>query len=158
MQEEFNPDLNQDAKINRDQLHIECSELPDKYKQYTLMLSTAIKDRDNAKDYFVRSRAKAEISYREKSPEELGIKKVTEASIKAAIDGDPNLADQVKIIRDLEEDVRNIAAMVDALEMKGEMLSNLVTLWQTQYPDWNHTGYDQTQDDIRKNLREKKGK
>lgn len=157
MQKEFNPDLNQDAKIDRDQLHIECAEQPEKYKQYVLMLSVAIKDWDTAKDYFVRSKAKAEIDYRNKSPEELGIKKVTEASIKAAIDSDPDLTDQVKIIRNLEEEVRNIAAMVDALEMKEEMLRNLCILQLAKYPNWDHIGYDQMQNDIRKNLK-KKGK
>jgi len=145
----------EDLKIDRDQLHIECSKQPELYNKYATLLSVAIKNRDSAKDYFVRAKANAEIHYRGKNAAELGVKKVTESVIAACLNGDPDLADQVKIIRDLEEDVRYISAGLNAIEQKENMLKNLVTLWEKSYPNWDHAGYEETQQDIRENLKRK---
>jgi len=153
VKEQIIPD--EDLKIDRDQLHIECSKQAELYNKYAVLLSAAIKDRDSAKDYFVRAKAKAEIHYRGKNATELGVQKMTESVIAACLNGDPDLADQVKIIRDLEENVRNISAVLNAIEQKESMLGNLITLWAKNYPNWKHAGYEKTQQDIRKNLKKK---
>jgi hypothetical protein len=164
MDKEIISRFEKEVKIDINQLHEECQSHADLYAQYSLLLAATKSMKDAVKEELSILTAETELFYRSKefNMDEVGLKKITEDTIKALLNSNDDLVKKRTELLQIETDFNTYFAMVASLDQRGKRLDNLTTLWESKYPPFHNgiTGMskeelDKAQDKIRKNIRKK---
>lgn len=128
--------MNNDLRINVDELDKEWMMLPQIYGEYCEKAEMVDIELRKAKMRYDMRRADISKHIRENSKEyaaEYGVSSLTEGFISTLVDSDQEIKQiQLEIIS-LERNKRLFATAVKGLEMKRDALKNLTTLFQAEY-------------------------
>lgn len=128
--------MNNDLRINVDELDKEWMMLPQIYGEYSERAELVDIELRKAKMRYDMRRADISKHIRENSKEyaaEYGVSSLTEGFISTLIDSDQEVKDIALEIISLERDKRMYAVAVKGLEMKRDALKNLTNLFQAEY-------------------------
>lgn len=120
------------TEIDQNRLDEECVSQPRLYMKYATELADAKFDYDEAKARFDVAKAEIQLDVRD-NPEEFGLKKVTEATIEAAVIASEAYQTAQKKVNQCKHAVALLEAAVGAIDHKKRMLENLVTLHGQNY-------------------------
>ena len=128
--------MNNDLRINVDELDKEWTMLPQIYGEYSEKAEMVDIELRKAKMRYGMRRADISKHIRENSKEyaaEYGVSSLTEGFISTLVDSDEEIKQiQLEIIS-LERNKRLYATAVKGLEMKRDALKNLTNLFQSEY-------------------------
>ena len=156
----FGKDYSEDVSINRFKLEQESEKQPSLFYYYADLLATAKADRDSLEERLDFTNAAYEMDLRTAPGRYLGEVKVTEGTIKAAVDSNPK-AQAIRLeYLDKSKEIYHLEAAVKSLEHRKSELDNLVQLWIKGYyaaPDGGKpSATDDVQNQMRKNLNKSK--
>ena len=124
-------DIQTDLSINRFQLDLEAISLPSIYFRYSDAVREAKEMVSEKKDKLEAVLAERNIAIREECSQ--SGKKVTEASVTALVNSDPQVLDAKKELREANAIFGRLQVAVSALEVKKNGIDNLVKLYCNAY-------------------------
>lgn len=120
------------TEIDLNRLDDECLAQPSLYMKYATELAEAKFDYDEAKARFDVAKAELQLDVRD-NPDAYQLKKVTEATIEAAVVASEAYQKAQQKVNKCKHKVGLLEAAVGAIEQKKRMLENLVTLHGQNY-------------------------
>lgn len=118
--------------IDEKNLVEEWEKQPELFLRYSMKLADARRELDEEKAALSVVNAELDRDIRE-NPEEHGVGKVTDASVKAAIPLNARYQKQERNVRDVKHRVDILSAYVDALDQRKKALEKIVDLHGQQY-------------------------
>lgn len=147
IEEEFDLDIERDARINKLRLDEENETQSVTFNKYARALAEAKDARDRAKEYMDHIRKARSLHHRESPPD--GIK-ITESVIAELTEKDRVVNEAVMNYLDAQYVVNRIEADVDAMQHRRSSLKNLTMLWVGGY----YSGPESTKEDERSGVSE----
>jgi len=124
-------DILEDLKINRFKLEDEAENQPSLFYHYSEIASEARENRDKAKAKLKETEARIGLDYR--SGKRVSEAKLTEASIAAAVDTDPEVMEARKKYLSAEAELGKAVSAEEAMQQRKAMIGHLVQLYTMQY-------------------------
>lgn len=151
-------DIAEDLKINRYKLEDEAENQPSLFYHYSEEATTAREERDKAKAKLKEIEGRISLDYR--SGKRVTEAKITENSISAAVDIDPEVIDARNKFLQAEAELGKATAAEEAMQQRKAMIGHLVQLYTMQYYSKPSAGKgggatEQAGEDLRKNLNRK---
>jgi hypothetical protein len=122
--------IDEEVKIDRTKLDVECEQSAETLYYYSKELAVARTNLDSANTNMKNVTAKKQLYYRTTPPEGL---KVTEAVIDAAVTNDKEVQDAVATVDAEQAKVNLLYAAVNSLNEKSLRLKDLVSLHNNAY-------------------------
>jgi len=125
-------EFREDKEIDPSQLDVECVRLGERTYKWAQAAIEAEKVEEEAKFKMGLAEARLEIECR-KNPENFGLTRVTDASVKAAVLSHPDVSAAFKKWLDAKRNHKLLQAAVRVMDTKKRMLQGLITLHGQQY-------------------------
>ena len=123
----------EELTINEYLLEVECADQPRRFMKWGERYAYGLYDRDKAKQNLRVVSAETELQVRSTSPNEFGLDKFTEASIRAILDKHPVILKAENAYLEAVRDAELLRAARDAFDDRKKQLTNIVTLRNAQY-------------------------
>ena len=127
MKKDDDPDIENDLKINKFKLDVECEQHAGLYYSYAKQLADAKAEADSAKDRLSLTIADRDAFIRSNWDDEIN-GKLTEKSVASAVDKDEQVLHSKEDLGKAQKQVYIFDAAVRAFDHRKSMLDNLVTL------------------------------
>lgn len=147
-------DITDDVKINRYKLEEAAEEQSFLYYHYSELLNDARRVSDEKKLQLKKTLASIELRYRSGDLEIGEGVKLTEGSINAAVETNPDVIEAKRELMEADTAVNRAQSAEEAIRMRKSMVQNLVQLYTMQYYS-SPSGKKALSDDMAEDYRDK---